>query len=162
MAAQGSVFLSHSSHDREWSRKLAGDLARAGIRVFLDEGDISPGGRLIARLNDGLRAASGGLIVWGTHTRESPWVQAEYEFLLHDAIANHKRLISVILATVDLPPLLSTRVSVDFRGCRPGPDYQDRLNRLIRALRDERPERSGLTGMPAGPADQEWRLEGQQ
>jgi tetratricopeptide (TPR) repeat protein len=162
MAALGSVFLSHSSHDREWSRKLAGDLERAGISVFLDEWDISPGDRLIARLNDGLRAASGGLIVWGTYTRESPWVQAEYDFLLHDAIANHKRLISVILANVDLPPLLSTRVTVDFRGCRPGPDYQDRLNRLIRALRDERPERSGLTEMPAGPADQEWRLEGQQ
>ena len=30
VAALGSVFLSHSSHDREWTRKLAGDLEQAG------------------------------------------------------------------------------------------------------------------------------------
>jgi len=104
VASLSSVFLSHSSHDREWSRKLAGDLEQAGVSVFLDEWDISHGDLLIARLNDGLRTASDGLIVWGVHTRESPWVRAECEFLVHEAIRNDKRLISVILADVDLPP----------------------------------------------------------
>lgn len=162
MAALGSVFLSHSSHDREWSLKLAGDLEQAGVSVFLDEWDISQGDLLITRLNDGLRTASDGLIVWGMHTEESPWVRAECEFLVHEAIRNDKRLISVILANVDLPPLLRVWVTVDFRGCRTEPDYRDRLNRLIRALRGERPMRSGLAGMPGGPADSQLRLEGPQ
>ena len=162
MAALESVFLSHSSHDREWTRKLAGDLEQAGVSVFLDEWDISHGDLLISRLNDGLRTASDGLIVWGIHTRESPWVRAECEFLVHEAIRNDKRLISVILADVDLPPLLRAWVTVDFRGCRTEPDYRDRLNGLIRALRGERPMRSGLAGMPEVPADLRLRLEGPQ
>ena len=162
MAALGSVFLSHSSHDREWAQKLAGDLKQAGVSVFLDDWDIGPGDLLISRCNDGLRTASDGLIVWGIHTRESPWVRAECQFLLHEAIRNNKRLMGVILADVELPSLLKTWVAADFRGCRPGPDYQDRLSRLIRALRGERPIRSGLAGMPGGPADLRLRLEGPQ
>jgi hypothetical protein len=162
VAALGSVFLSHSSHDREWAQKLAGDLKQAGVSVFLDDWDIGPGDLLISRLNDGLRTASDGLIVWGIHTRESPWVRAECQFLLHEAIRNNKRLMGVILADVELPSLLKTWVAADFRGCRPGPDYQDRLSRLIRALRGERPIRSGLAGMPGGPADLRLRLEGPQ
>jgi tetratricopeptide (TPR) repeat protein len=162
VAAQGSVFLSHSSHDREWSRKLAGDLEQAGIDVFLDDWDISYGDRLVSRLNDGLRKASDGLIVWGLHTRESPWVRAEFDALLHQAIQNDKRLIVVILADVDLPPLLNTWVAVDFRGCRAEPDYRDRLSRLIRALRGERPMRDPVRPVPKVSPDQQLRLEGPQ
>ena len=77
MATLGSVFLSHSSHDGEWSQKLAGDLEQAGIRVFLDAWDIIPGDLLITRLNEGLSKASDGLIVWGEYSEGSPWVQAE-------------------------------------------------------------------------------------
>jgi tetratricopeptide (TPR) repeat protein len=162
VATLGSVFLSHSSHDGEWSLKLAGDLEQAGIRVFLDAWDISEGDPLITRLNDGLRTASDGLIVWGIHTGESPWVRAECEFLVHEAIRNDKRLIGIILADVELPPLLKTWVPVDFRGCRTEPDYRERLSRLIRALRGERPMRSGLAGMPGVSVDQRLRLEGPQ
>jgi tetratricopeptide (TPR) repeat protein len=162
VAALESVFLSHSSHDREWTRKLAGDLEQAGISVFVDEWDIGHGDLLIGRLNEGLRAAADGLIVWGVHTRESPWVRAECEFLVSEAIRNDKRLISVILADVDLPPLLRAWLTVDFRGCRTEPDYRDRLSRLIRALRGERPMRSGLAGMPEVPPDLRLRLEGPQ
>ena len=128
MATLGSVFLSHSSHDGEWSQKLAGDLERAGISVFLDAWDIMVGDPLIVRLNDGLSKASDGLIVWGERTGESPWVQAECQFLVQQAIENNKRLISVILADVDLPrSLIRAWVPVDFRDCRTGPDYEDRL-----------------------------------
>jgi tetratricopeptide (TPR) repeat protein len=162
VVARGSVFLSHSSHDGVWTRKLAGDLEQAGIPVFLDEWDIGPGGLLISGLNDGLGGASDGLIVWGVHTQESPWVRAEYEHLVREAIRSNKRLIGVVLADVDLPPLLSRWVMVDFRGCRNGPDYRVRLDGLIRALRGERPMRSGEPGMPDGPADQRQRLEGPQ
>ena len=162
MATLGSVFLSHSSHDREWSRKLAGDLEQAGISVFLDQWDISQGDLLISRLNDGLRTASDGLIVWGIHTEESPWVRAECEVLVHEAIRNDKRLISVILANVDLPPLLRAWVTVDFRGCRTEPDYRDRLNRLIRALRGGGDALRADRNTGGFGSDQRLRLEGPQ
>ena len=163
MATLGSVFLSHSSHDGEWSQKLAGDLERAGISVFLDAWDIIVGDPLIARLNDGLSKASDGLIVWGERTGGSPWVQAECQFLVQQAIENNKRLISVILADVDLPrSLIRAWVPLDFRGCRTGPDYEDRLSRLIHALRGERPMRSGLDGIPGIEDDDRLRLEGPQ
>ena len=150
MAALTSVFLSHSSHDRDWSLKLARDLEQAGLSVFLDEWDINHGDLLHrpAPMTGCGKLRTCGLIVWGRHTQESPWVQAEYDFLVQEAIRNGKRLIVVILADVDLPPLLDRWVPVDFRGCRTGPDYQDRLSRLIRALRSERPIRSKLAGMP--------------
>jgi TIR domain len=37
------VFLSYSSTDEAWVRRLAEDLKRCGVRVWLDRDEIRPG-----------------------------------------------------------------------------------------------------------------------
>jgi hypothetical protein len=62
-------------------------------------------------------------------------VPAEYAVLVQRAVEHKVRLAAVLLADVDLPPFLNTRVAADFRNCRSEQDYRQRLDRLERALR---------------------------
>jgi hypothetical protein len=56
-----SIFLSHSSADKPFARRLAGDLRARGVRVWLDEAEIGIGDSLI-----GTSAERG--VTWATCT----------------------------------------------------------------------------------------------
>ncbi|MFF8196781.1 toll/interleukin-1 receptor domain-containing protein [Streptomyces bobili] len=43
------VFVSCAHEDGTWTRSLAGDLSRRGLRVFFDEWDILPGDVIVHR-----------------------------------------------------------------------------------------------------------------
>lgn len=49
-----SIFLSHSSNDKPFVRKLAADLRRAGFYVWVDEAEIKVGDSLIEKIEDGI------------------------------------------------------------------------------------------------------------
>jgi hypothetical protein len=53
------------------------------------------------------------------------------------AVAAKQRLIPVLLKDAELPPLLASRVYVDFRQVD-GPLYDQRLKELVAALKGER------------------------
>ena len=154
-----TVFLSYKRSDAEWTRKLATDLERDGFGVFLDEQNISIGDELVKHLEQGLARASSGLIIYGPRTEESVWVPAEYAVLVQRAVEHKVRLAAVLLADVDLPPFLNTRVAADFRNCRSEQDYRQRLDRLERALRDEPPLPVRVDEIPV-PGDLKVRREG--
>jgi tetratricopeptide (TPR) repeat protein len=137
-----SVFLSYAhADDAAWTKTLAENLRQDGFDVFFDQWDIAIGDVVIERLDDGLARATSGLIVCGLRTRESRWVAAEYAVLADRAIRRGHRLIPVLVADVDLPPILASRMAADFRGSLTGPDYRRRLDQLERALRAEPPVR---------------------
>ena len=154
-----TVFLSYAHSDAEWTRKLATDLERDGFDVFLDERNIAIGDELVKHIEQGLARASSGLIIYGSRTEQSVWVAAEYEVLTRRSIEDKLRLAAVLLADVDLPPFLNTRVVADFRNCRSEQDYRQRLDRLERALRGERPLPVGAREIPV-PPDLKVRREG--
>jgi hypothetical protein len=54
------------------------------------------------------------------------------------AVEGQQRLISVLLADAAMPPLLASRVWIDFRHTD-GPVYAEKVLELARALRGERP-----------------------
>jgi len=154
-----TVFLSHHHSDGEWTRKLGADLERDGFIVFLDKWDIAIGDGLVDRLDQGLAQASAGLIIYGQHTEQSRWVAREYAALAEYAVERNVRLAAVLVADVDLPPILNTWVAADFRNCRSDEDYRERLDHLERALRGERPLRAGPGEIPV-PGDLKVRREG--
>ena len=54
------------------------------------------------------------------------------------AVEGKQRLIPVLLADADMPPLLASRVWIDFRNAD-GPVYEARVRALVMALKGERP-----------------------
>ena len=140
----GTIFISYAHHDHaDFTLRLATDLERDGFAVFFDQWDIAPGDGLVQRLDEGLRSASAGLIVFGRSTANSPWVGTEYAALFERKQRGEVQLIPVLLDDVPLPPILGTQVFADFRYFRSESEYESCLKELERVLRGQRPERSG-------------------
>ena len=57
------VFLSHSCRDKPAVESLARSLRQRGIDAWFDQGEISPGDDIIARMNAGLEQADAGLFI---------------------------------------------------------------------------------------------------
>lgn len=92
------IFLSYSSKDREWARRLANKLASIGFSVWWDR--TIPAGKsfseVITEALDGARCV---VVVWSEHSIKSNWVREEAE-------EGRKRDILVpVLMHVVSPPL---------------------------------------------------------
>jgi hypothetical protein len=88
-----------------------------------------------------------------------PWVQAEYAVLMQRAVEQGRRLIPVLLADADMPPLLASRIWVDLRHVD-GPEYEKRVRELAAVLRGERPAPPPRTGELKPPPGSAFRAPG--
>ena len=70
------VFLSYRSTDRDFARRLAGDLDRASIRTWLDEHDLRVGDDLGA-IASAIRASDCLVVILTQAVADSPWVRDE-------------------------------------------------------------------------------------
>src|SRR5262249_15311876 len=121
------------------------NLHNLGLDIFLDEWEIGPGDVLVHRLDEGLLRSRNGVLVVSPAALARPWVQNEYAAMMTRAVEGQQRLIPVLLADAAMPPLLASRVWIDFRHAD-GPVYMERVQQLARALRGERPGRPSRTG----------------
>ncbi len=53
----GHVFLSHTNADKSFVRRLASDLTDRGVKVWLDEWELSVGDSLSERIQAGILVA---------------------------------------------------------------------------------------------------------
>ena len=141
-----SVFISHSSFDKQFVRRLGSDLEAHGIKARVDEAEVRPGDDFISKMNHGLKNTTHVLIVFSPYSIISSWVREETHAAQIRAVRGETRLIPVLLGEFDaddIPLLLQSRVYVDFR--RPD-QYQNQFRRLLSAFDvvsfDERTEKA--------------------
>ena len=153
------VFISYGHQDQAWVHTLAENLYRAGLEVFYDEWEISPGDVLVHKLDEGIRASRNGILIVSPVSLSRPWVAEEYAAMLTRTVAGKQRLIPVLLGEAELPPFLAARVWVDFRHVD-GPEYDRRVSQLVAALRGEQPPRPVRDELRAPPPGSGFRPEG--
>lgn len=101
------VFLSHSSKDKPEVESLALALCERGIEPWLDKWEIGSGENIVAAINKGLEESPAGIIVFSKHSKESPWVEAEINYLTYARTQEGKVLIPVMVGDdAWVPPLL--------------------------------------------------------
>lgn len=136
------AFISHSSRDKRFVSRLAGDLrTREGIDVWLDQWEINPGDRIPERIEEGLSEADVFILVLSPESVNSQWVEYERQAWLMLQIDEEKRakeesrpstrcLIPVLYRDCQKPaflqPIHHVRISDQ--------DYEDGFQRLLSAL----------------------------
>jgi hypothetical protein len=127
-----SIFLSHSSRDKPFAQRLAGDLRRHGHRVWFDEWVIRVGDSIPTKVAQGLEDHSFLGLVLTPHSIRSSWVTSEWEAKFTEEIkAKNVMVLPILAKRCSMPSLLRSRRYADFTR-----DYVAGLVELLLALRD--------------------------
>ena len=143
IATQRRVFISHSSADAEWVRRLATDLRANGVYAWLDVWDMPPGKPLSDAMQDGIQSAHDMLLVMTPASMSS--IRAGtggVAFEVHVGEGRRFRdrsfrIIGIYREQCDAPEKLRNRIGrwLDFTDDK---EYSDRLKELVAWLEGRR------------------------
>lgn len=109
------VFLSHSSIDVDFTRRLEAALRSKPFRVWVDHSDITPGDSIPSAINTALAAADIFVPIMTPHYVNSRWCTAELDaFIMRLHSDSSVFAIPILLTSCDIPPLLRSIQYVDF------------------------------------------------
>lgn len=131
-----SIFLSHSSKDKTFARRLAADLTAYGLRVWIDEAEMQVGDSLIGRLEDAIDEMEYLAVILSPHSVESEWVLKEVRMAMHREIAGKKVVVLPLLyQDCVLPGFLRDKIYVDFRNAD---DYEQGVQAIVKRAGGDR------------------------
>lgn len=109
------LFLSHSTKDAAFVRKLAGELEANGIKPWLCEGDVEYGDNFVAKIEEGLKCDLV-LLVLSPDAVQSVWTRVEWTSALGREVAESRiRLGVLLLRECEVPELVRTKHQFDAR-----------------------------------------------
>lgn len=136
------VFLSHSSADKAFVRRLKVELESHGIKVWLDEIEMSVGDSLFDHIAAGIEKARFFAIVLSKNSLESKWVRAELKAALNRELEEGRTfVIPVVIEDIDIPTFLGDKIYADFR-------TEENFGNVLKALVN----RTAVVKPPEGPA----------
>ena len=125
------AFLSHSSKDKAFVRRLAADLVANGVRVWIDEQRILVGDSIPEKIAQGLAESDFFLIVLSRNSVESPWVKKELSSaLVHEIERRKVAVLPIKLDDAKMPDSVADKLYADFTG-----SYEEGLKALLRSIK---------------------------
>src|SRR4030095_4677511 len=88
-----SCFISYSSVDEDFCRRLHGRMQDAGLRVWFAPHDIQGGRKLHEQIDQAIRVYDKLLLVLSPHSMQSPWVEFEIRRARRREVAEQRRLL---------------------------------------------------------------------
>ena len=135
------VFVSHSSQDKEFVRRLINDLKAHDLEVWFDETNIRVGQSIPEQISLGLKDADYLIIVISNNSVESNWVSAELNSAIMRSYSDKGGvIIPVRLDDSAIPMLLSHLKYANFRE-----SYDEGLSELLRVFGQESETPSSLS-----------------
>lgn len=132
-AAERIVFISHSSKDKPFVRRLTSDLTNAEIKVWLDEQNIMVGDSISERISQALAKSDFFIIVLSKHSMDSNWVQQELNASIMAELSRRSvHILPIRLDDSAMPTLLADRMYADF-----SKSYDEGLKKLIEAIKSK-------------------------
>jgi hypothetical protein len=151
-----SCFISYSSSDEQFVKRLYDDLQKRGVRCWFAPKDLRIGERIRTSIDGGIRARERLLLVLSEAAAQSPWVEKEVE----TAFEEERRRGDLVLFPIRLDDaafsmdagwvadIRRSRHVGDFRDWRSSKGYEEALDRLLRDLREDAGAQQGV-----GPDD---------
>ncbi|QDS88708.1 TIR domain protein [Rosistilla ulvae] len=137
------VFLSHSSPDKPFARRIGNDLRAFGTKVWIDEAEIRVGDSLIQKISEGIDNVDFLIVLLSQASCKSAWVEKEVNIALTQEIVGRRvKVLPCLLDDCNIPTFLTDKRYADFR---------DAANYL-----SQRDELALAMGLAIPPAQQEF------
>jgi hypothetical protein len=141
-----SCFISYSSKDDDFARRLHADLQQYGVRVWFAPKDLKIGDKFRTRIDESIRIYDKLLLVLSTNSIQSPWVEDEVETALEKERTEDKpvlfpiRLDDAVRDTEQAwaASLRRTRHIGDFRTWKNNDAYKEAFEQLLRDLKADK------------------------
>lgn len=138
-----SCFISYSSKDEEFTRKLYDNLQNAGVRCWYAPEDLKIGDKFRNAIDDAIRFRDKLLVVLSAKSIESDWVENEVETALEEERERGKTVLfpiridnAVMETTKPWARLLRRERHIgDFSNWKNPADYNKAFERLMRDLK---------------------------
>ena len=125
------AFISHSTKDKPFVRRLAADLVAQGVKVWIDEQQILVGDSIPEKIAQGLAESDFFLIVVSQNSVASGWVQRELSgALVHEIERRNVTVLPIKLDDAPTPATIADKLYADFTR-----SYQDGFERLIKSIK---------------------------
>ncbi len=140
MTKTKQVFISYATKDAKFAHRLADDLRRLGVPVWIAPESIHPGEGWVEAIERGLRESSHMVVVLTPAALESKWVRKETDVAIAQERKGRIRVIPLDVEPCEVPLLLGSYQMVSFRR-----DYDAGLSQLSRILGAPIPETSEVS-----------------
>lgn len=136
LAKEFDVFISHASEDKEAiARPLAAALTGKGIKVWLDEGQITIGDSLRHSIDHGLVRSRFGVVILSPRFFEKHWPQEELNGLVAKEVDGQKVILPVWHEITRKEILLQSPTLADRLAANSAKGLESVVNSLIEAIR---------------------------
>ncbi len=110
------VFISYSSTDKEFARRLTLSLEQYQIKCWIDERDIKVGDYILNKIEDGLLSAHFLILILSKKSVASNWVRTEWVQKFWDEVESQETLIlPILIEDCEIPKILRDKKYADFR-----------------------------------------------
>lgn len=114
--ARRVAFLSHSSRDKDFVRRLAADLTKEGVTTWLDEQEILAGQSFVERISEGIYSSDVFIFVSSEDSVKSEWARKELNLAFSRQLGEAEvRIIPLKIDDTDVPEILKDMNYADFR-----------------------------------------------
>jgi len=124
-----TVFISHANQDAQFAHRLAADLQRLGVSVWIAPESIRPGEGWVDAIERGLEESSHVVVVLTPAALQSRWVKKETNVAITLERKERIEVIPLDVEECEVPPLLGSYHMVYFRR-----DYDAGLRKLTERL----------------------------
>ncbi|MDF1741963.1 MAG: toll/interleukin-1 receptor domain-containing protein [Verrucomicrobiales bacterium] len=110
-----SLFLSHSSNDKFFARKLAEKLSQVGVKVWIDEAELRIGDSLLEKISSAIQGSDFVGAVLSHNSVKSNWVQKELAMAMDREIGGKQVVVlPILIESCTIPPFLADKLYADF------------------------------------------------
>ncbi|HEV7425673.1 MAG TPA: toll/interleukin-1 receptor domain-containing protein [Thermoanaerobaculia bacterium] len=142
-----SCFLSYSSKDDEFARRLYNDLQGKNIRTWFAPEELKIGDRFRSRIDESIRIHDKLVIILSANSVNSDWVETEVETALERERKEGKEVLFPIAIDDEsftaqqswAADIRRKRHIGDFRKWKSHDDYTAAFDRLVRDLKKSQP-----------------------
>lgn len=127
-----SVFLSHSSADKNFVRKLANDLETQNVKCWIDDAEIKIGESLLEKIRHGIDNVDYLVVVLSPNSILSHWVQREIDVAMNQGIHGKiVKILPIMYKKCNPPGFLIERLYADFTD---EVDYEESFEKFIKSM----------------------------
>ena len=124
------AFLSYAHEDKDFAERIAIELQKDGIEVWIDKWEIKAGDSLIQKIfAEGLSECDIFLILLSGASVRSKWVREELDYAMIKKIGGVTRIIPLIKERCEIPPPLRTLLWVDL-----SVDFDNGIRQVVNSI----------------------------